>query len=232
MTFSTAPNKRKSYSAEKSTTVWEQLSRKKSFVNGKHSFPALHQSRFATLYSSTCPWHLVFHILPSFGQWSGRARASRPSLSLSMLCSRLCLAVLRSAVEAAVSMMSVTSFMSFSSSSGCFAWSRRGMFYLQEQCGNKKKKNIKHLDFCQAPAGLCVELPWCVWRPEPTENSAGSVGQWHPCLRAECYIAAQKHSGPLEGCPHLDSLIVPYYTHTNTKRVIGLWYRQTVGLLC
>lgn len=184
----------------------------------------------------TVPHVHVFHILPSFGQWSGRAGAWRPSLSLSMLCSRLCLAVLRSAVEAAVSMVSVTSFMSFSSSSGCFVWSRRGMFYLQEQCRNKKKRlvhwknfNIKHLDFCQAPAGLCVELPGCVWCPEPTENSAGSVAQWHPCLKAVCYIAAQRHSGPLEGCPHLDSLIVPYYTHTHKYRESDVLMTSTNG---
>lgn len=73
---------------------------------------------------STCPWHfmIVFIVVPVSGQPSAGAGAARLSVSLSTLCRRLCLAVLRSAVEAAVSMMSVTSSMSFSSSSGCFAW--------------------------------------------------------------------------------------------------------------
>lgn len=63
-------------------------------------------------------WHFtfIFPVLPVSWQPSAGAGAARLPLSLSMLCSRPCRALLRSAVEAAVSMLLVTASVSCSSS--------------------------------------------------------------------------------------------------------------------
>lgn len=70
------------------------------------------------------PWHFrfVFSLLPVYERLSAEAGTVRLSLSLSMLRCRPCLAVLRSAVEAAFSILSAITSRSCSSSSGCFAW--------------------------------------------------------------------------------------------------------------
>lgn len=64
--------------------------------------------------------------------WQPATETVRLFLRLSMLCSKLCLAVLISAVEAAVSRRSVTLSMSISNSSVCFSW-RKYIFEVEKK---------------------------------------------------------------------------------------------------
>ena len=121
--------RRRWYSDEGRAAVREQPW-KAGLANRKQCAFLRYNNMECSLSISSRLWHFtfIFPVLPVSWQPLAGAGAARLPLSLSMLCSRPRRALLRSAVEAAVSMLLVTASVSCSSSWGRFAWRKSRKF--------------------------------------------------------------------------------------------------------